>query len=111
MTTSRREPFDVAYIGDFRKSSATASLVADEIALHAKAGYSTLLLPLEGFDSLDREEVHPALDALVRTDQASLAGRGEAAPKAKLALVHEPAALSGEGPIGRLTARDRKSVV
>ena len=105
MTTSRREPFDVAYIGDFRKSSATASLVADEIALHAKAGYSTLLLPLEGFDSLDREEVHPALDALVRTDQASLAGRGEAAPKAKLALVHEPAALSGEGPMGRLTAR------
>ncbi len=98
------ELFDVAYIGDFRQSSAAASLIADEIALHAKAGYSTVLLPLEGMESEDREAVHPALDALVRTGLAALAGTDGAAFKAKLALVHEPAALAQDDLMGRLAA-------
>jgi UDP:flavonoid glycosyltransferase YjiC (YdhE family) len=104
MGKPRETPFDVAYIGNFRKSGAAASLIADEIALHAKAGYSTVLLPFEGPDAGDGEAVHPALDALVRTGQASLAGSADAALEAKLALVHEPAALSRNGPMGRLAA-------
>ncbi len=104
MSTPEWEPFDVAYIGDFRTGSTAASLIADEIALHAKAGYSTLLLPLERPEAEECEAVHPALDALVRTGQASLADSGEAALKAKLALVHDPAALVQDGQVDRLAA-------
>ncbi len=104
MSTPEWEPFDVAYIGDFRTGSTAASLIADEIALQAKAGYSTLLLPLERPDAEECETVHPALDALVRAGQASLADSGEAAFKAKLALVHDPAALVQDGQVDRLAA-------
>ncbi len=104
MSTPEWEPFDVAYIGDFRTGSTAASLIADEIALQAKAGYSTLLLPLERPDAEECEAVHPALDALVRAGQASLADSGEAALKAKLVLVHDPAALVQDGQVDRLAA-------
>ena len=100
-----QEQFDVAYIGDFGRSSAVASLIADEIALHAKAGYFTVLVPLAAADAQDGEAVHPALDALVRTGQASPAGSGPTAPAAKLALIHEPAALLESLPPGRSAAQ------
>ncbi len=105
MSTPGREPFDVAYIGDFRKDSTAASLIADEISLQAKAGYSTVLLPLERPDAEQSEAVHPVLDALVRAGQASLADSAEVALEAKLAMVHDPAALVQDGQIGRLAAR------
>ena len=90
MSTPGREPFDVAYIGDFRKDSTAASLIADEISLQAKAGYSTVLLPLERPGAVESEAVHPVLDALVRAGQASLADSGEAALEGELTLRDSP---------------------
>jgi len=104
MTTPGRETFDVAYLGDFRRSSRAAALTADEIALHAQAGYSTLLIPLDAWEAPRRETVHPGLEALVRTGQAALAAdRGpspDAPPAAKLAVIHDPAALVQGRPSG-----------
>jgi hypothetical protein len=105
MSAAERQVFDVAYIGDFRRNSATASLIADEIALHARAGYSTLLLPLAGPVSDDGAVVHPALDAHVRTGGAALADNEETRLKAKFAVIHDPTVLSRADPMGRSAMR------
>ena len=108
MTTPGRESFDIAYVGDFRRSSGAAALTADEIAIHAKAGYSTLLVPLEAWEAPHREAVHPGLETLVRAGQAALASDTEPSrkdpPEAKLAIVHDPAALLQGQPSGRAAA-------
>jgi Glycosyltransferase family 28 C-terminal domain len=111
MIKSAREPFDIAYIGNFGRCSAVASLIADEIALHADAGYSTALVPLAAADCQDGEAVHPALDALVRTGRATPAGTATTALEAKLAVIHEPTALRDSRPSGRPAMRPLKSGV
>jgi hypothetical protein len=106
MTTPATEPFDIAYLGDFRASSRAAAQIADEIAIHAAAGYSTVLLPLAGAEPRDGDAVHPALHAHVRAGRATLgaadaAGAADgAAPAARLALIHEPGALIDGRPPG-----------
>jgi len=101
MTTPGREPFDVAYIGDFRRIGLAASLIADEIAVHAKAGYSTALFPIADWEAPDRTAVHPALHALVKSGQAVLAADRTAPLKAKLAVIHDPAGLIHDPSLGR----------
>lgn len=70
----RRPIFDIAYIGDFR--SPVAAVIAEEIAVHAQAGYRTLLISVpdprlprnssvspEIIACVEREECEPALSA------------------------------------------------
>jgi len=104
MTKPPRGPFDIAYLGNFRIGSKAAPLIADEIAIHAAAGYATVLLPLPAPADREGDPVHPAIRALVRAGRAALGDTASAPVEAKLALLHQPALLSETLWAGRTAA-------
>lgn len=95
--TSRRRRYDVAYIGDFRSSDDAVAEVAEEIATHAHAGYSTLLVQINAPDLRGNPPIRPAIRACVARGEASVCDPSTADVLARMAVLHDPISLALKG--------------
>jgi len=90
MTRADTRRFDVAYIGDFSRTNWRTSGVADEIAIHDRAGYSTVLLHAADPEVKPQVAMHEPLEACVRRRQAHFAQLADTSYEAALAIVPNP---------------------
>lgn len=95
--SSSRRRYDVAYIGDFRHSDEAARLVADEIAAHARAGYSTLLVQANTAFLPGNPAIRPAIRACVARGEATVHTASGAEASARLGILHDPLSLAISG--------------
>lgn len=95
--SSPRRRYDVAYIGDFRHSDEAALLVADEIAAHARTGYSTLLVQTNAAFLPSNSPIRPAIRACVARGEATVHEASSAEVSARLGILHDPLSLAIAG--------------
>ena len=70
-SSSRRPRYDLADIGDFRHSDDATALVAEEIAAHARAGYSTVLVQIDAPSLRGNPPIRPGIRACVARGEAA----------------------------------------
>jgi UDP:flavonoid glycosyltransferase YjiC (YdhE family) len=104
-----RHRYDVAYIGDFRRGDEAIALVADEIAAHARAGYSTLLVQCNSAAQPGNPPIRPAVRACVARGEAEVCRASSAEVSARLGILHDPIALAPTGE-ERLQLRFERAV-
>ncbi len=92
--SSRRPRYDVAYIGDFRHSDDAAALVAEEIAAHARAGYSTILVQTQAAALRGNPPIRPAIRACVARGEASVCDSSMTDVQARIGVQHDPISLT-----------------
>jgi hypothetical protein len=91
---SRRPRHDLAYIGDFRHSDDASALVAEEIAAHARAGYSTILVQIDSPALRGNPPIRPAIRACVKRGEAAVWESSTPPVHARLGVLHDPIAPS-----------------
>ncbi len=92
--SSWRRRYDVAYIGDFRSTDDATAHVADEIAAHARAGYSTLLVQVNAPALRGNPPIRPAIRACTARGEASVCDPSSSDVQARLAILHDPISLA-----------------
>ena len=92
--SSRRPRYDVAYIGDFRHSDDAAALVAEEIATHARAGYSTILVQANQAALRGNPPIRPAIRTCVARGEASVCESSTTPVQARIGILHDPISLA-----------------
>lgn len=95
--SSHRHRYDIAYIGDFRHCDDATSLVADEIAAQARAGYSTLLVQADGPGLPGNPPIRPAIRACVARGEAAVLDGSAAEVSARLGILHDPISFAFAG--------------
>ena len=81
--------YDIAYVGDFRASRGGVVVVAEEIAAHATAGYSTALVQVSDGKPGSDPAAHPAIRTCIKNGWATIIGPDGTGVGAGLALLHE----------------------
>ncbi len=89
---SHRARYDVAYFGDFRHSDDATALVAEEIAAHARAGYSTVLVQIASPGLRGNPPIRPAIRACVARGEAVIRESSAPPAQARLGMLHDPIA-------------------
>ncbi len=92
--SSRRPRYDVAYIGDFRYSDDAAALIAEEIAAHARTGYSTILVQTNAVALRGNPPIRPAIRACVARSEASVCDSSTTDVQARIGVLHDPISLT-----------------